>query len=295
VDWWKRVLAIKPDEPLVHDNLGISLSMTGQQNEAVSHFRKSQELGLLKSLEFDPQNAQIHDKLGVLLLDIGRLEEALTHFRQAILLQPQLSMAHFHLGKALAVTGQIDEALQQLQKELNLNPQYAPALLQMGIIFAQRGEDEKAIQNWREALTEDPALSEAHYYWGIVLFKQGKPVEALAHWQESLQLRPKNQNLLRQMAWVLSTSPIAEIRNGQEALQLASQANLLSKGTDPAILDTMAAAYAEAGRFREALGAARSALNLINDDGQQSASIKSRIKLFETAQPYRDNSLDFLR
>lgn len=288
VDLWKKILVIQPEEPLVHANYGIALSMAGRQPEAAAQFEKARELKLLNMLDCNPQNAQAHDRLGSLLFESGRKGEALSHFRRAVQLQPLLAPPHCHLGEALAAQGQMNEAQAELQKSLEIDPAYAPAHLHLGILVAQRGESENAIQHWRKALEIDPGLGEAHYYWGRELFLKERPSEALPHWQESLQLQPNAPWLLREMAWILATYPEAKIRNGNEALQLAVRANLLSSGQEASILDALAAAYAELGRFSEAIKAAHLALSLINDGSPPYQSIEARIKLFEAAQPYRE-------
>ena len=69
-----------------------------------------------------------------------------------------------------------------------------------------------------------------------------------------MRLRPNDAALLNNTAWVLATNPNASVRNGMEAVELAERALKLSGGNEPAILGTLAAAYAEAGRFPEAVG-----------------------------------------
>jgi spermidine synthase len=91
------------------------------------------------------------------------------------------------------------------------------------------------------------------------------------------------------MAWVLATWPEASVRNGMEAVALAERALRLSGGREPAILDTLAAAYAEAGRFPEAVETARRALTLATQQNQQplAEALKGRIALYEGRSAFR--------
>ena len=86
--------------------------------------------------------------------------------------------------------------------------------------------------------------------------------EALAHYQKSLETQPNNPQILANLAWLLATCREASVRNGAGAVELAQRANQLSGGQDAMILRTLAAAYAEAGRFAEAITTAQRALEL---------------------------------
>ena len=92
----------------------------------------------------------------------------------------------------------------------------------------------------------------------VVVSEREKIVRSLAQQREALRLRPNDLALLNNTAWTLATSPNASVRNGVEAVALAERAAKLSAGNDPAVLDTLAAAYAEARRFAEAAATAES-------------------------------------
>ena len=91
----------------------------------------------------------------------------------------------------------------------------------------------------------------------------------------------------------MATSPLASLRNGEEAVEIARRADQLSGGREPAILGTLAAAYAEAGRFSEALQTARKALDLAAQQNKQplAKSIRAQIRLYESGRPYRESAL----
>ncbi len=102
--------------------------------------------------------------------------------------------------------------------------------------------------------------------------------------------RPDDVALLNDTAWVLATNPNASIRNGAEAVELAERAVQLSDGREPAVLGTLAAAYAETGRFPEAVQTARKALDLARQQNNQSLaeSNRAKIPLYEAGTPFRD-------
>ena len=105
-----------------------------------------------------------------------------------------------------------------------------------------------------------------------------------------LREHPDDVALLNDTAWMLATNPNASIRNGAEAVELAQRAVQLSDNREPAILNTLAAAYAEAGRFSEALETARKAANLAARQNNRplAESIKAKIPLYDAGTPFRE-------
>jgi len=97
--------------------------------------------------------------------------------------------------------------------------------------------------------------------------------------------------LLAETAWLLATSPDAAVRNGADAVAYAQRAVELSKGNEPAILGTLAAAYAEAGQFSEAVQTARraAALALQQNKRPMAESINATIRLYEANTPFRES------
>jgi Flp pilus assembly protein TadD len=111
----------------------------------------------------------------------------------------------------------------------------------------------------------------------------------LAEKRELLRAQPDDLALLNDTAWMLATNPNASIRNGPEAVELAQRAARLSDAREPAILGTLAAAYAEAGRFPEALQTARKAVELASEQNKPSLakSVEAKIPLYEAQTPIR--------
>ena len=136
------------------------------------------------------------------------------------------------------------------------------------MLLGQRGRFDEAITHLQQALKIKPDYAEAHNNLGNALAGQGKIAAAVVQWREAVRLQPKQIGFVHQLAWVLATCPEASVRNGAEAVELARRAVKLSDGQEPAILGTLAAAYAEAGRFPEAVQTARKALKLATQQNQ---------------------------
>ena len=124
-----------------------------------------------------------------------------------------------------------------------------------------------------------------------MLLKQGRWREAIDHYQAALAIQPDDAYALNNLAWVLATCPEASARNGSKAVELAQQAEQLSKRSNPSILGTLAEAYAEAGRFPEATTTAQRALELASTqtNNPQVPTLRARIRLYQARIPFRDS------
>ena len=115
---------------------------------------------------------------------------------------------------------------------------------------------------------------------------RGEYKAALAQLREALKLEPDRAAALRNMAWILATCPDPTVRNGPQAVGLAERAARLSAPDDPTLLDTLAAAYAEAGRFAEAVRTAERAAALATQP--LAATLRARVALYEAGQAFRE-------
>ena len=96
--------------------------------------------------------------------------------------------------------------------------------------------------------------------------------------------------MINSIAWVLATVPNDSIRDGPAAVELARRAEKLTGGSEPIVLDTLAAAYAASGRFAEAVQTARKAVDLAGQQDKQPMveSIKAKLRLYEAGKPFRE-------
>ena len=158
------------------------------------------------------------------------------------------------------------------------------------MLLGQQGRFDEAIVHLQQALIIKPDYAEAHNNLGMALHAQGKIVEAVVQWREAVRLQPNQIAYVNNLAWVLATCPEASVRNGAEAVELARRAVQLSGGQEPAIVGTLAAAYAEAGRFSAAVQTARKALELATQQNKQALarSIQAKLPLYEAGTPFRE-------
>ncbi len=316
ISLWEDTVAKAPDNERAYNNLGTAMAARGRLDDAIAQFRKAVELcpdysmghsnlgaalntkgdigeGIRHcqwALRLNPNNADARYNLGVMDAAQGRLTEAITQFRRALELRPDYADAHDDLGNVLVRQGRFDEAVAQYRQSVEIQPDDPAFHYNLAGALAQQGKLAEAIEHFQQALEIDPANAGAHHNLGVILCRQGKTAPALAHWREALRLQPAALDTLNKLAWVLATHSDASLRNGAEAVDLAQQAAQLSGSRDPAILDTLAAAYAGAGRFAAAIETARRALALARAHQNTTLAdrIQGRIDLYRSAIPYRE-------
>ncbi len=133
---------------------------------------------------------------------------------------------------------------------------------QLAYVLVRRKGDEMAVGHLAAALRLEPEQADLHVQRAALLQRLGREAEAAAAYREALRLGQRSPGLLNQLAWLLATSPEPGLRSPAEAVRLAEEAVALTQGADPHVLDTLAVAYAAAGRSDEALAASQRALDL---------------------------------
>ncbi len=186
--------------------------------------------------------------------------------------------------------GQLDEGIAQYRKALEIDPQFADARYNLGNALARGGRLAEATAEYEKTLEIAPDFAKARCNLGGALCRQGRIAEAIAQWSEVIRSQPDDVMGLNQLARALATSGEASLRDGRRAVEIAQRAATLTGNRDPEILDTLAAAYAEAGRFPEAVRTARKALEMAarRNDQTLAQAIKAKLTRYEAGMPCRD-------
>ncbi len=122
-----------------------------------------------------------------------------------------------------------------------------------------------------------------------MLIRRGEDTAAIQLLRQAYAVLPRNGQIVNALAWYLSTSSHDELRDGLEAVSLLEPAKQAGTQLDATTLDTLAAAYAEAGRFDEAVATADEAIELAKQlqDNALAQRITSRRALYKEGQPFR--------
>ncbi len=240
------------------------------------------------ALKLEPDWGRAHVGLGTALAMRGDPAAGIEHFETAIELNPDYGTAHHNLGYTLLLMGKLDRAVYHLQRAVALRPTMPKAEGSLADALARLGRFDDAILHYKTALEQDASDYEAHRGLARAWIGKGRPEKAIAALERVVELRPDDVSALANVAWQRATSPSAEVRDGDRAVELATRARDLTRGSDPAILDVLGAAYAEAGRFQEAVLAATEAARLAAESTPDDvAAIAARAALYRGGRPYR--------
>ncbi len=318
IDHFRHAVAIDPNYVNAHNNLGNALLLKGNVEEAVTHFRKAADLqpgfavayynlgnalfrgGSLddaiiafeRALQLSPTFAEALNNLGAVLLRKGNVDAAIMRLQQALQCKPDYVNAHNLLCGALLQTGRLDDAIARCRQFGAVRPETAMSYGNIGNALLEKGRTNEAIAYLSQALEGMPNAPLVHSNLGNALLQKGRANEALEHFRRALELRPDDPDIQNNLAWMLATSPYPAVRDGKTAAQLAERANRLTGGENPNMLDTLAAAYAEAGQFREAVANAQHALQLAQAHGEQVlvAQLDAKLRLYAAGKPFREQA-----
>ena len=242
------------------------------------------------ALACDSANEVAHFNLGTFLIDRGRVDEAIAHLQRAVGIAPDDEEAHGNLGVALAKKGRLDEAAAQYERVLQIKPADPVAHHNLGNLLLAAGRTNEALLHFQAAVGHRPTYAEAWVNLGTACLQLGRTHEAKAHFRRALEIEPEQTDAENNLAWLLATSPDAAVRDGAQAVALAEHANRGTGTKDPNLLDTLAAAYAEIGRFDDALSCVQRAIALA-DAGNRPALVgplKAKQRLYAERQPFRE-------
>ena len=230
-----------------------------------------------------------HNNLGLVLWQKGKPREAIEQYEQALKIKPDYAEAHDNLGAALVRLGKLQEAAEQIEQALRIEPGDAAAENNLGAVLARAGKFEQAITHYTQALKINPRSAEAHCNLGLALEHVGKIHDAIDHYEQALRISPDYADAQGNLAWLLATLAPAEGGDPARALTLAQRACGLTGNRVPSYLDALAAAYAAAGRFTEAVDTAQKAVALARSAGrpQVADEIQRHLELYRNGHAYR--------
>ncbi len=295
---FRMALAIDPRAPEANTNLGIVLAEQGKFEEAVARFDRA--------LKSRPDLAAIYIDRGLAFERMGRLADAYRDYTDGLKLMAEQDaeeaglpvpagmkadrpLAHRNLGWLLVRMGRLAEAEGQLTEAVRLRPKDPDMAALLGEVLFLEGRPADAAAWARRALGLRPGVGRRYYELGLALAGQGQATAARRCFEVGRRLDPNWPRGASQFAWRLATAASPGAGDGLLAVYLARQSTEATGEQDPDSLDTLAAAYARAGRFGEARSAAGKAIELAAAQGHTDwvPSLRARLRLDEGGVAYR--------
>ncbi len=280
--YYLAALRNQPDYGPAINDLARLLISQGKLDEATGLYEEC--------LRLHPDWADVHYNLANLLATQGRLPEAVKHYQASLRAEPDAADAHNNLGAVLAQLGQLPEATTQFQLALQLRPDFPEAHDQLGGVLQRLGRLDAARDHYAEAVRLKPDFTHARLRLGLLLAQQGEFEAAGAAFRETLRRQPDSVDALWSLTWVEATSRRPELRNGPEAVKLAERACELTRRQDLRCLAALDVAYAEAGRFADAISTAREVQELAVAGNQPvvAEQAAARLALYAAGKPFHE-------
>ena len=201
--------------------------------------------------------------------------------------------AHLAFATALFAEGKAEEAIKHARAAAEIRPANAGAYGEVPVGLEGKPLDE-AILFWSARVENEPNNIGARNTFGVLLVQKHQTRAAIEQWEAALALNPNDGNAQSNLAWVFATAPDASLRNGSRAVDLAERALKLAGGVNLILHRTLAAAYAEAGRFDDAIATAERGYAFAEREGNRELADEfvAVLARYRQHQPFRDASLE---
>ena len=237
----------------------------------------------------NPNSAAPYRARGNIWGHLGKLDFAIADYSAAIQRDPNHVAARINRGLAEHHRGNYDEAIANYDQALRLEASNPILFNNRGWARHAKGQFEKAIEDYTEAIRLDAKYVPAYSNRAASYCSRGEHAQALVDFDRVLMLDPYSATDYDRRAWLRATCPDATLRDGQKAVADATRACRLVDWKNSRYFDTLAAAQAEAGDFRQATTLLQNAIKL---DGGHKTDLRAKLlEGFRDREPFRDGQI----
>ena len=245
----------------------------------------------LRAVQLAPQDAASQFEAGKNAAHLHRGSEARGYLQKALELRPGFVEAQAMLGSVLAAGGDNAEAIRLCREAIARRPEDPELHSNLGTLLERAGQPAEAVRSFREAIRLNPAYAEARNNLGWMLKDQGQLTASLEEFQAAHRLKPGLPSPAIGLAWLLATHPEAVRRDPAQAISLGERLAAQSEFRNWMSLDALAAGYAAAGRFDEAVRTAEKALSFARQSSPpDAAAVENRLRLYQSRQPFLESA-----
>jgi tetratricopeptide (TPR) repeat protein len=264
----------------VYKGRGYGWDYKGDYDKAIADFSKA--------IEIDPKDATTYYSRGCVWGQKGDYDKAIADYTKAIEIDPKVTGAYVNRGNAWSYKGNYDKAIADYSKAIEIDPKVAQAYYGRGRAWGEKGDYDKSIVDLTKAIEINPKLSYAYDIRGNAWREKGDYAKAIADYNKAIEIDQKDAYAYTSLAWLLAVCPKSQFRNGVKAIDLAKKAvDLMGTAGN---IDTLAAAYAEAGRFQEAIKTEERAIAKLKQEGetQHLSKCEEHLASYKAGKPWRE-------
>ena len=287
IRYWKNSTALFSHSIDVTDDNYVAYCCLADVPRQAGKFDESIALNL-KALEIRPGYGYAHIGLGRAYNELGRLDKAIEHFNEALKSFPDHPNIHADIGVAYGKQDQLEKAVKHLTRAVEIDPDSAGPHQGLGYALMRQRKFNRAIPHFQKATEIKPDSTLAYLRLAEIFSERGEPVEALKHLRIIISIDPDSAKALNLMAWIFATDHDAKNRNSSEAVRLAKKACELTSYERLELVDTLAAAYAAAGDFNQAVTIQERALRSARETQYEDLikELQERLNLYKSGKPY---------
>jgi tetratricopeptide (TPR) repeat protein len=277
-------LALKanPQSAEAYFGRGMALSEKKNYDSAIADITRAIEINSLPQFYYERSLVweEIHD-----------YDKAIKDYTSAINIAPDFAPAYINRAQLYKNKGEFDSAIKDYNKVIELSPNDLKAYRARAGAWYEKGNYDKAINDYTQILNIDDGNAQAIYDRGVMFHELGEFRRAIDDYARAVELKLDYMEAYNNYAWILATCVGADYRDGKKAVALASKAVELRKNTD--ILDTLAAAYAEAGNFKEAIRIQEKFINTQKSklESEDLNEAEKQLEYYKAHRPWRDTKI----
>jgi tetratricopeptide (TPR) repeat protein len=285
IEDFSGVIKLDPKSEEAYLQRGNILAITGEFAKAIAD--------LDEAIRLDPHKTFAYEIRGHAYFGNDQLEKAITDYNVVLKAEPENAGVLKMRGKAFYWRHDYPNALTDLTKALKFETNDAEIFDDRGDLFFREKNFDLALNDFNDALRIDPEDATGLFGRGYIYYKNNRFPEAAHDFEMVIRLKPKTVRAYNELAWLLATCPNAQARDGKKAVELATKACSLSKWKKYAYVDTLAAAYAEAGDFEQAVKYQKQAAAMDGIPEDNRTNVLNRIDLYRQHKPYRTSNGDY--